>query len=101
MPKVIIDNKNITVEYNPVISLLNNFNILQVPIGSKCGGRGNCGTCKFKLIEGHKFVTPINKTEKFRLTKEELNEGWRLSCQTHAIRDIKILIPEQEQEILD
>ena len=98
MPKIIIENQNKTIDYNPAMSVLNNFIIYQVPIGSKCGGRGNCATCRYKLLEGNKFVTPINNTEKFRLTKEELMDGWRLACQTHALRDIKIFIPEQKAE---
>ena len=98
MPKIFIKNQNKVIDYNPVVSILNNFIMLQVPIGSKCGGRGNCATCKYKVIEGNKYLTPVNNTEKFRLTQDQLNDGWRLACQTHALRDIKIFIPEQEEE---
>lgn len=97
MPKIFIENHNRTIDFNPAISLLNNFNMLQIPIGSQCGGRGNCGTCKYQVIEGKQFITPINGTERFRLTEEQLKNNWRLACQSFAIKDLKIYIPEPEK----
>lgn len=94
MPKIIIENQNRIIEYSPSIRLLINLKMQNVPIGSVCGGRGNCGTCRYLVLEGGKFITPINKIERFRLTEEELAKGWRLACQTYALRDLKIFIPE-------
>ncbi|GMT50351.1 MAG: hypothetical protein IEMM0008_1890 [bacterium] len=98
MPKITIINLNKTIDYNPAISLLNNFHILQIPINSRCGGRGNCGTCRFQVLEGRKFITPLDTMERFRLTEDEIAQGWRLSCQSHALRDLKIIIPDPMDE---
>ncbi len=99
MPKIIIENKNLEIDYNPAISLLINFTIQQIPIGSKCGGRGNCGTCRFKVIAGGEFLLPPNKVEQFRLSESALKNGWRLACQTYAVRDLKIMIPDAKETL--
>ena len=98
MPQIEIENHDNTIEYNSAALLLNNFRMQGVPIGSQCGGRGNCGTCRIKILEGHKKITPINKTERFKLTEEELNEGWRLSCQCYAVGKLKIFVPPVEKQ---
>ncbi len=99
MPKIEIINNNLIIDFNPAVSLLNNFHILGVPIGSDCGGRGNCGTCRFQVLDGKKTMTPVSDMERFRFTKEELESGWRLACQSHALRDLKIIIPNNEKQL--
>jgi len=98
MPQIEIENLNMIIEYNSATMLLNNFRMKDVAIGSQCGGRGNCGTCRIKILEGEKNLTPINKTERFKLTEHELKQGWRLSCQSYAVRNIKIFIPPVESQ---
>jgi len=39
-------------------------------------------------------MSPPSDMERYKLKKEELEEGWRLSCQSHAIRDLEVFIPE-------
>lgn len=61
-------------------------------IPSACGGRGTCGYCKVKVLEG---AGPILPTEEPFLSKEERAAGIRLSCQCKLRAPMKIAIPEE------
>ncbi|MEF8798734.1 MAG: NAD(P)H-dependent oxidoreductase subunit E [Candidatus Bipolaricaulota bacterium] len=63
----------------------------EVDIRAACGGQGSCGYCKVKVKEGGGPVLP---TEEPLLTREELVDGTRLSCQVQAREDMKITIPD-------
>jgi uncharacterized 2Fe-2S/4Fe-4S cluster protein (DUF4445 family) len=49
-----------------------------LPIDGTCGGRGACGKCKVKILQGANAQT---KSDNRFLSSEESAEGWRLSCQ--------------------
>lgn len=59
---------------------------------SACGGKGTCGLCKCKIVEGGGPVLPM---ELPFLTKEELEDSIRLSCQVKVRSDMKLIIPEE------
>ena len=61
-------------------------------IPSACGGRGSCGYCKVKVLEG---AGPVLPTEKPYLTAQELAGNIRLSCQIKVKNDIQIEIPPE------
>ncbi len=61
-------------------------------IPSACGGKGTCGYCKVKVLEGG---GPILPTELPWLSKEEQEDNIRLSCQCKVKEDMKIEIPEE------
>ena len=61
-------------------------------IPSACGGKGSCGYCKVKILEGGGPVLP---TELGYLTDDDMKENVRLSCQCKVKEDIKIEIPEE------
>ncbi len=61
-------------------------------IPSACGGKGSCGYCKVKVLEGGGQFLP---TEKGYVTEEEKEQGIRLSCQCKVKEDMKIEIPEE------
>lgn len=60
-------------------------------VPSACGGRGSCGACKVVVKSD---VGPILPTELPYLTKEEQEQGVRLSCQIKLKSDIRIEIPD-------
>ncbi|MCF7912137.1 MAG: 2Fe-2S iron-sulfur cluster binding domain-containing protein [Candidatus Cloacimonetes bacterium] len=72
-------------------SLLSSLNSRNIYLASACGGRGSCGFCKCKVIEGG---GPLLPTEKPFLSPEEISENIRLSCQVKIKKDIKIELPE-------
>lgn len=59
-------------------------------IPSACGGRGTCSYCKVKVHDGGGPVLPTEN-----LSKQELEQHVRLSCQVKVRNDIKIEIPEE------
>lgn len=96
MTTVTIENLGVTVTAQPAQSLLNSLLYEEMPIHTVCGGRARCGCCRVRVIAGQKGITPVNKYETVRLTEEELEQGWRLACQVHILRDITIYLPTSE-----
>lgn len=64
----------------------------EIYIPSACGGKGSCGYCKVKVIEGG---GPFLPTEAGYVNKQEQADGVRLSCQLKVKNDIQIEIPEE------
>ncbi|MCR5773559.1 MAG: 2Fe-2S iron-sulfur cluster binding domain-containing protein [Lachnospiraceae bacterium] len=56
-------------------------------VPTPCGGRGNCGKCTVKVIEGN---LKISTMDKIQLTEEELEQGIRLACQAMPGETVKI-----------
>ncbi len=73
-------------------SLLSTLLSQKIFIPSACGGKGTCGYCKVKVLEGG---GPILATELPWLTEEEQADNVRLSCQCKVKEDMKIEIPEE------
>ena len=65
-------------------------------IPSACGGKGTCGYCKVKVLEGG---GPPLATEALILTGPEQTQGFRLSCQLKVKNDLHIEIPPEYLEI--
>jgi Na+-transporting NADH:ubiquinone oxidoreductase subunit F len=59
---------------------------------SGCGGRGSCGTCKCKVLDG---AGPLLPTETPYLNDQERKNNIRLACQVKVKNDIKIEVPEE------
>lgn len=84
------DEKELTVEGGS--SLLSVLAEESIFIPSACGGRGSCGFCKAKVLNGGGPVLP---TEKPFLSKDELNDNYRLTCQIKVKNDIEMEIPDE------
>ncbi len=54
-----------------------------------CGGRGNCGKCAVKIIQGR---ANVNTMDKVWFSKSELDEGWRLGCQMFTKEKVLVQI---------
>jgi len=74
-------------------SLLQAARRLGVDLISLCGGEGICGHCKVQVLAGH--VSPPTSAERDALTSQELQEGYRLACQTYARDDVKVGVPPE------
>lgn len=72
--------------------LLSKLTEEKIFIPSACGGRGTCGLCKLKVVEG---AGPLLPTEEPYLEKEERESNVRLSCQIKVRNDLKIEIPQE------
>jgi len=84
------DDKEIKVEGGR--SLLATLKQEEIFIPSACGGRGSCGLCKLKVLEGAGEILP---TETPWLSEEEQKDNVRLSCQVKVRNDMRISVPEE------
>ncbi len=73
-------------------SLLSTLNAQKIFIPSACGGRGSCGICTLKVLDGG---GPLLPTEEPYLNQEERSSNVRLSCQVKVRNDLKIEIPPE------
>ncbi len=62
---------------------------------ASCGGKGTCGKCKLKIIDGDFKAATYGK-----LTSEEKAAGIVLACQTRASGDILAAIPKESRLII-
>ena len=64
-----------------------------VLIPTACGGKGTCGLCRVKILEGEKALGPITVEEKRHLGNTYFISKLRLSCRLHPTGDIVVEIP--------
>lgn len=69
-----------------------------IKLTSPCGGKGTCGKCLVKLSPDD-APKQLSSAELNLLEKEDIEQGYRLACQTVPERDIGIEIPEESREI--
>ena len=58
-----------------------------VELDSDCGGMGNCGKCRIKVLS---VVDPPSRAGHKLLDKDALQQGFRLACRTKITRDLAI-----------
>jgi len=97
MATIHIKNHGLVIEAVRGMSLLNSFLAAQAPIHTVCGGVGRCGCCRVRIIAGAEGTSRITEAEEKRLGGELLAQGWRLSCQTRFLRDLRVYLPKSEE----
>ncbi|MDE1005712.1 MAG: 2Fe-2S iron-sulfur cluster binding domain-containing protein [Paraburkholderia fungorum] len=55
----------------------------------KCGG-GLCGTCKCRIESGIEHTDSVKDKEKRHLSEAEIENGYRMACQTFVNGDISV-----------
>ena len=58
---------------------------------SACGGKGSCGQCKCRVVEGGGTILP---TEVGFFTRKQIQDHWRLGCQVKVKENLKIVVPQ-------
>jgi len=81
------DNVKINVEDGE--NLLNVAANAGVYIDAFCGGDGVCGKCKIRIEQGEVAATQATK-----LKRAEIEEGFRLACQSKVVTDLVVKVPE-------
>jgi Na+-transporting NADH:ubiquinone oxidoreductase subunit F len=61
-------------------------------VPSACGGKGTCGQCRIKVLEGGGAVLP---TEVMHLSRRDIAHHERLACQVTVKQDLRISIPHE------
>ena len=66
-----------------------------VAVPTACAGKGTCGLCRVKLIEGAEHLTELNAVEKKHLGNTYFITRLRLSCQTRLLGgDVTVRLPD-------
>ena len=73
-------------------TLLGTLSENQIFIPSACGGKGSCGVCKVKVLDGGGAILP---TERSHISRGEVRDCVRLSCQVKVKQDLDIEIPPE------
>ena len=88
--KVNINGKE-DLEVQPGSSLLSTLANEQIFLPSACGGKGSCGQCKCRVVEGGGSILP---TETGFFSRKQIQDHWRLGCQVKVNENLKIAVPE-------
>lgn len=62
-----------------------------IPLDSPCGGQGTCLKCKVQVSGVSRKLTSL---EREKLSREELDNGWRLACQVTVEEPGEVRLPE-------
>ena len=89
---VALEGLGLEVQVVPGISLLDAVRSAGLALDSECGGRGTCGECRVRFLQGPPRPTVEDAA---LLSQEELDEGWRLACQTFLAADCRIALPQR------
>ncbi|MCP4747449.1 MAG: NADH:ubiquinone reductase (Na(+)-transporting) subunit F [Desulfobacteraceae bacterium] len=82
--------KNITTEAGK--TLLASLVDQKIYLPSACGGKGTCGACKCKVLEGGGDILP---TELSMIDRKQRLQSLRLACQVKVKQDMRIRIPDE------
>lgn len=67
---------------------------LGVDIAGICGGKGTCGKCKVKALQGAERLSPLTAKEMEGLSSEDVAGSYRLACQALIQAPAVIFVPE-------
>ncbi len=95
MPKLRFIPQNKEIEVESGINLLKAADQAGLYIEGDCAGKGTCGKCRVKLVEGD--AGNPTKAEKKHLSEKELSEGWALSCQKRVKENWTVEVPVQKE----
>lgn len=87
MPKVLIPQKNISLEVENNSNLMDSLLKAGLPVASSCHGEGVCSMCRVK-IEG--VVNPPESFEVATLIRNKCETNERLSCQIIVTGDLRV-----------
>ena len=101
MPKIIFfsgakDGREVFAEEG--VSILETALSCGVSIYHTCGGNASCSTCRVKILNGAKNLSPIESAETQVLDSFDLKTPFRLSCQAHVLHgEAEVEIPQWEK----
>ena len=81
------DDKKLTVPTGG--TLISTLAEQHIYLPSACGGKGSCGQCKCRVLEGGGSILP---TEVGFFTRKQIQDHWRLGCQVKVKEDLNIIL---------
>jgi uncharacterized 2Fe-2S/4Fe-4S cluster protein (DUF4445 family) len=99
--KVIFQPEGSKAEVDSNTNLLEAANEAGIYIDSLCGGDDVCGRCRVQITKG--LAKPSSHSIRF-LSREEINSGFVLACQTEVTENLEVWVPPEarleEEQIL-
>ncbi|WP_324823319.1 ASKHA domain-containing protein [Sinanaerobacter sp. ZZT-01] len=89
--KITFKPSGIEYELNEALTLLETAERAGVLIDGSCAGKGTCGKCKVRILQGK--MGQLTDAEETALTDWEKEEGYRLACCIKPESDLVILVP--------
>jgi uncharacterized 2Fe-2S/4Fe-4S cluster protein (DUF4445 family) len=89
--RIVLHNFRSEVEAPVGTTLLEAVQAAGLGLDAECGGRGTCGGCRVRFLEG---APPPAPEDELLLEPAAIEEGWRLACQVVVKSDCRILIPD-------
>ncbi|AFS21012.1 MULTISPECIES: NADH:ubiquinone reductase (Na(+)-transporting) subunit F [Chlamydia] len=86
------DDDSLTKTVDSGRTLLSSLLDSGIPVPSPCGGKATCKQCKVKIVKN--ADQPL-ETDRATFSKQQLEQGWRLSCQTKVQHDMCLEIEER------
>lgn len=90
---IFLDGHEKKVTCEPGSTLMDVFHHNNIYIEAPCGGKGICGKCKVRVLEGK--VSDITALESKYLSQKEKQDGYRLACMTKILGDVQVAIKGQ------
>ena len=75
-------SRRVHADFSPEKRIYDYLTKMNIQIRSLCGGEGTCGKCRILVQKGNEHLNPPSQNEIKFLSKQELEQGWRLACQT-------------------
>ena len=93
MPRAIFRPSGTVIDCAPGETLFSAGRRAGIPIPSACNGKGTCGLCRVKVIEGESRLPAISKIEKQHLGNTYFITRLRLACQVTPEADVTVELP--------
>ncbi len=94
--KVWSNNQITQIECNEDENLLDAIRRQGIPYYSDCGGRGTCGKCKIKMLNG---IADLGPEEIRRLSEQEQRGGYHLACRTYPKGELEIELAAYDERL--
>ncbi len=88
----VTQNQKVTVEAGS--SLLDVCRASGIRIEAACNGKGICGACRVRAVQGD---VPVTDEDKRFFTQQELEEGYRLACRAKLAADLAVQVEQGPQ----
>jgi len=90
MPCITLKPSERTIQVPMNANLLEACHRAGVGIAASCGGKGICGKCRVRIIEGN---VPQHRGHEQALSQSEVDAGWRLACLVDVVENLVIDTP--------
>jgi len=90
MPEITYTAIDQTVSCEDDMTLLECSIFNKIPHMHECGGNGRCTTCRVRVVEGHRNLSPRSMLEQETAQIRRWDPSIRLACQTYAKGDASI-----------